>query len=73
MKGKALGHYIANVRDIEFNLFEVLGRQDVLGTGPYAEIDADHWLSFGERARLGLDDEAGEIPPSGVLDDRDRG
>ncbi|GAB2689054.1 acyl-CoA dehydrogenase [Thalassiella azotivora] len=36
-----MGHYKANLRDIEFNLFEVLGRQDLMGTGPYAEIDAD--------------------------------
>jgi alkylation response protein AidB-like acyl-CoA dehydrogenase len=36
-----MGHYIANVRDLEFNLFEVLGRQDLLGTGPYADVDAD--------------------------------
>ena len=36
-----MGHYKSNLRDIEFNLFEVLGRQDVLGTGPYADIDAD--------------------------------
>jgi alkylation response protein AidB-like acyl-CoA dehydrogenase len=36
-----MGHYKSNVRDLEFNLFEVLGRQDVLGTGPYADVDAD--------------------------------
>ena len=36
-----MGHYKSNLRDIEFNLFEVLGRGDVLGSGPYAEIDAD--------------------------------
>ena len=34
-----MGHYKSNLRDIEFNLFEVLGRQDVLGTGPYADMD----------------------------------
>ena len=28
-----MGHYKSNLRDIEFNLFEVLGRGDVLGTG----------------------------------------
>jgi alkylation response protein AidB-like acyl-CoA dehydrogenase len=32
-------HYKSNLRDIEFNLFEVLRRQDVLGTGPYPDID----------------------------------
>lgn len=36
-----MGHYKSNLRDLEFNLFEVFGRQDVLGTGPYAEVDVD--------------------------------
>src|SRR4051812_49589984 len=36
-----MGHYKSNVRDLEFNLFEVLGRQDVLGTGIYADVDVD--------------------------------
>jgi alkylation response protein AidB-like acyl-CoA dehydrogenase len=36
-----MGHYKSNLRDIEFNLFEVFGRQDVLGSGPFAEMDAD--------------------------------
>ncbi len=36
-----MGHYKANLRDVEFNLFEMLGRQDVLGHGPYADLDAD--------------------------------
>ncbi len=35
-----MSHYKSNLRDIEFNLFEVLGRDDVLGTGPFAEIDS---------------------------------
>jgi alkylation response protein AidB-like acyl-CoA dehydrogenase len=36
-----LGHYIANVRDLEFNLFEVLEIGAVLGTGPYGDLDED--------------------------------
>jgi alkylation response protein AidB-like acyl-CoA dehydrogenase len=36
-----VSHYKSNVRDIEFNLLEVLGRGDVLGHGPYAEMDVD--------------------------------
>ncbi|XVX20743.1 acyl-CoA dehydrogenase [Actinomycetota bacterium] len=36
-----MGHYKSNVRDIEFNLFEVFGRQDVLGQGIYEDVDAD--------------------------------
>ncbi len=41
MKGTALGHYIANVRDLEFNLFEVLELGAVLGTGRYSDLDTD--------------------------------
>ena len=40
-KGTAVGHYIANVRDIEFNLFEVLGLGEVLDAGGYGDLDAD--------------------------------
>ncbi|GAA1548189.1 acyl-CoA dehydrogenase [Kribbella hippodromi] len=36
-----MSHYKSNLRDIEFNLLEVLGRADVLGQGPYAEMDVD--------------------------------
>ena len=36
-----MGHYKSNLRDLEFNLFEVFGRGDVLGTGPYADVDQD--------------------------------
>ena len=36
-----MSHYKTNLRDIEFNLFEVLGRDEVLGTGPFAEIDGE--------------------------------
>ncbi len=34
-----MGHYKSNLRDIEFNLFEVLGRQEILGSGPFEEVD----------------------------------
>src|SRR5580704_16052300 len=36
-----MSHYKSNLRDVEFNLFEVLGRQELLGTGPFAEVDTD--------------------------------
>jgi alkylation response protein AidB-like acyl-CoA dehydrogenase len=36
-----MGHYKSNLRDLEFNLFEVFRRQDLLGRGPYAELDED--------------------------------
>jgi hypothetical protein len=34
-----MGHFKSNLRDIEFNLFEVLNRQELLGAEPYAEVD----------------------------------
>lgn len=34
-----MSHYKSNLRDIEFNLFEVLGRDQVLGAGPFEEYD----------------------------------
>src|ERR1700722_21031034 len=37
----AMGHYKSNLRDIEFNLFEVLRRQDLLGADPSPEVDED--------------------------------
>ena len=36
-----MSHYKSNIRDIEFNLFEVLGRDEVLGAGPFESIDAE--------------------------------
>ncbi len=36
-----MSHYKTNLRDIEFNLFEVLGRDAVLGTGPFGEVDGE--------------------------------
>ena len=36
-----MGHYKSNLRDIEFNLFEVFGRQELLGKPPFDEVDAD--------------------------------
>jgi len=36
-----VGHYIANLRDIEFNLFEVLNLGAVLGSGRYHDLDVD--------------------------------
>src|ERR1700733_3269539 len=34
-----MGHYKSNRRDIEFNLFEVLNRQDLLGSEFFSEVD----------------------------------
>lgn len=34
-----MGHYKSNVRDLEFNLFEVFNRQEILGKGIYEDLD----------------------------------
>ncbi|MFE2995987.1 acyl-CoA dehydrogenase [Nocardia sp. NPDC059246] len=36
-----MSHYKANLRDIEFNLFEVLGIGELLDQGAYGDLDAD--------------------------------
>src|SRR5579859_756756 len=36
-----MSHYKSNLRDIEFNLFEVLRRQDLLGQPPYPDLDEE--------------------------------
>ncbi|MUM35304.1 acyl-CoA dehydrogenase family protein, partial [Mycolicibacterium sp. CBMA 361] len=36
-----MSHYIANVRDLEFNLFEVLPLAAALDEGGYGDLDTD--------------------------------
>src|SRR6201747_585726 len=36
-----MGHYKSNLRDLEFNLFEVFGTDEALGKGPFAQMDKD--------------------------------
>ncbi|MDF3341545.1 acyl-CoA dehydrogenase [Mycolicibacterium septicum] len=36
-----MAHYIANVRDIEFNLFQVLGLGPVLDSGAFGDLDTE--------------------------------
>src|SRR5664280_3205661 len=62
-----MSHYKHNLRDIEFNLFEVLGRDQILGSGPYYDVDhetAQHMLQ--EMARLAEED----LAPSLIDSDR---
>ena len=40
-----MSHFKSNLRDIEFNLFEVLGADSYFGTGPFEAVD-------GEQARM---------------------
>jgi alkylation response protein AidB-like acyl-CoA dehydrogenase len=39
--GTTMPHYKSNLRDLEFNLFEVFGAGDRMGKGPYHEMDVD--------------------------------
>ena len=36
-----MGHYKSNVRDLEFNLFEVLALEKVLAVGEFGDLDGD--------------------------------
>jgi alkylation response protein AidB-like acyl-CoA dehydrogenase len=55
-----MGHYKSNVRDIEFNLFEVLGRQDLLGSEYFPEID--------EQTARGILDEVDRLATGPIAD-----
>ncbi|HMD12029.1 MAG TPA: acyl-CoA dehydrogenase [Marmoricola sp.] len=60
-----MSHYKSNIRDIEFNLFEVLKRDEILGQGPFAEVDADTARSIlGEVDRLAREDLAASFEDS---------
>ena len=62
-----MGHYRSNVRDVEFNLFEVLGLDAVLDSGAYGDLDtATVREILGEVARLS----EGPIADSFVEGDR---
>ncbi|MFJ6211887.1 acyl-CoA dehydrogenase [Streptomyces sp. NPDC092296] len=52
-----MGHYKSNLRDVEFNLFEVLGRDQVYGSGPFADLDVETARNIlAEIARLAEND-----------------
>ncbi len=62
-----MSHYKHNLRDLEFTLFEVLGRDQVLGTGPFEEVDGETAREMlAEVARLAVED----LAPSLVDSDR---
>ena len=65
-----MSHYKSNLRDLEFNLFEVFDTQDHLGTGPFAGLDADTAkMLLGEVNRFTTE---GIWPESFVEADRER-
>ncbi len=52
-----MSHYRHNLRDIEFNLFELFGRDQVLGTAPFDDLDTDTAReTLREMARLATED-----------------
>lgn len=62
-----MSHYKPNLRDIEFNLFEWLGRGQVLGQGEYADLDAGTAREMlAEVARMAVED----LAPSLLTSDR---
>jgi alkylation response protein AidB-like acyl-CoA dehydrogenase len=46
-----VGHYIANLRDIEFCLFDLLGRESILGTSLYKELDRETVMGMLEEVK----------------------
>lgn len=62
-----MSHYKSNLRDVEFNLFELFDRSSVYGTGVFEEIDTDTAKSIlGEIERLSTG------PLAASFDDADR-
>ena len=46
-----MGHYISNLRDIEFCLFDLLDRGSVLGTSIYSELDRETVMGMLEEVK----------------------
>jgi alkylation response protein AidB-like acyl-CoA dehydrogenase len=62
-----MSHYQSNLRDLEFNLFEVFGADQVFGRAPFADLDAETARSI----LAGVDRLAREdLAPSIVTGDR---
>ncbi|WP_326550580.1 acyl-CoA dehydrogenase [Micromonospora sp. NBC_01813] len=57
-------HYKSNLRDLEFNLFEVFGADRTLGQAPYADLDVDTARSIlAEVDRLAREEFAASFVP----------
>ena len=56
-----MSHYRSNVRDIEFNLFEVLDRESILGREPYADLDRATVSAILAQADHAGPDQAGRV------------
>jgi alkylation response protein AidB-like acyl-CoA dehydrogenase len=52
-----MNHYRSNLRDLQFNLFEVFGAERVLGSAPYPDLDVESARSIlAEMDRLARED-----------------
>ena len=47
--GFTMPHYKSNLRDLEFNLFEVFGAGDRMGRGPYHDMHVETCLLYTSR------------------------
>ncbi len=60
-----MSHYKSNLRDTEFNLFELFNRQEILGTAPFDEVDLDTAKSIiSEIERISREDLAASFDDS---------
>jgi alkylation response protein AidB-like acyl-CoA dehydrogenase len=60
-----MSHYRSNLRDLEFNLFEVFGADQAFGQQPYADLDVDTARDIlGEVDRLAREDLAASYADS---------
>ena len=48
---RSMGHYKSNVRDLEFNLFEVLDLEKALATGEFGDLDGESVREMLRRGR----------------------
>ena len=46
-----MGHYVSNLRDIEFCLFDLLGRESILGKSIYADLDRETAMGMLEEVK----------------------
>ena len=46
-----MNHYTANLRDIEFCLFDLLGRESILGSSLYKDLDRETVMGMLEEVK----------------------
>jgi hypothetical protein len=61
-----MSHYNANVRDLEFNLFEVLDLEKALATGEFRDLDGEAIRKRSRRHCFSLTRCCPALPPIGL-------